>query len=223
MGEQLAGFETRRVVRIHSDQGDYVVKSEPMPRADVRDEDQLLVLDFVADSGYGHAPSVLLTRRGQRVARTVDGLTVILEFVPQTLDENSWAALGHAAAKLNALQDFAIPFAIPIVDAISDLAVQAAGHSFEAQFSRLLDRVFPLAGDSRHGIIHGEINLANARRTNDGTVVLLDWDQAGTAPTALEWRRVIGQSAFCWRDRKCPGASPWATQTTRPGRGRRRR
>lgn len=143
VGEHLAGFETRQVVRIHIDQGDYVVKSDRMPRPDVRDEDQLVVLDFVADRGYGHAPSVLLTRGGQRVARTVDGLTVILEFVPQTLDEKSWGVLGQAAAKLNSLPDFVIPFAIPIVDAISHLAVQAAGHPFEAQFNRLLDRVFP--------------------------------------------------------------------------------
>ena len=34
---------------------------------------------------------------------------------------------------------------------------------------------------------HGEINEANARRREDGTVVLIDWDQAGRAPAALEY------------------------------------
>lgn len=187
VGERLAGFETRQVVRIHSDQGDYVVKSDPMPRPGVRDDEQLLVLDFAAEHGYPHAPSVLLTKRGHRAARTPDGLTVVLEFVPQPLDESSWRALGQAAAKLNARQDFVVPYAIPIADAIADLALQAAGHAFESQFRQVLDRVSHLDGDSRRGLIHGEINLANARRRSDGTVVLLDWDQAGTAPTALEY------------------------------------
>ncbi len=37
------------------------------------------------------------------------------------------------------------------------------------------------------GLIHGEINEANARRRADGEVVLLDWDQAGIGPVALEY------------------------------------
>lgn len=187
VGDRLAGFETREVVRIHSDQGDFVVKSDPAPRPDVRDDDQLLVLDFAAEHGYPHAPSVLHTRNGHRAARTSGGLTVVLEFVPQPVDQGSWTALGRGAATLNRSRAFPVPYAIPFHAAISDLARQAVGRPFERDFAQLLDRVSRLDGDERRGLIHGEINLANARCRNDGTVVLLDWDQAGSAPVALEY------------------------------------
>ena len=37
------------------------------------------------------------------------------------------------------------------------------------------------------GLIHGEINVANAGRRANGEVALLDWDQAGVGPLALEY------------------------------------
>jgi hypothetical protein len=37
------------------------------------------------------------------------------------------------------------------------------------------------------GLIHGELNESNIGRRRDGTVVFLDWDQAGTSATALEY------------------------------------
>lgn len=37
------------------------------------------------------------------------------------------------------------------------------------------------------GLIHGEINGANAGRRANGEVALLDWDEAGVGPLALEY------------------------------------
>jgi hypothetical protein len=69
VGRRLASSETREVRLIHSDQGDFVVKSDASPRPDVTDVDQLLVLDSLAQHGYTHAPNVLRTRSGHRGAR----------------------------------------------------------------------------------------------------------------------------------------------------------
>ncbi len=61
-----------------------------------------------------------------------------------------------------------------------------AGRAFEVQFLKLLGRaagVTRLAGDA---LVHGEISYANARRRADGTIVLVDWDEAGRAAPAIE-------------------------------------
>ncbi len=61
-----------------------------------------------------------------------------------------------------------------------------AGRRFEAWFLEFLARVAELERLPTDALVHGEINDANARRRADGSVVLLDWDEAGAAAPAVE-------------------------------------
>jgi Ser/Thr protein kinase RdoA (MazF antagonist) len=66
------------------------------------------------------------------------------------------------------------------------LREQANVHPQMAQFHQFIDSVAPVVHALPHGLIHGEINLANAARRSDGTLVLLDWDEAGDGSVILE-------------------------------------
>lgn len=110
-----------------------------------------------------------------------------MEWLPQPAGPRAWQALGQVAAELNAITQYPEPFAVPVDAAVAALAERCSGETFEAEVRRLLPRLAELGRPRRRGLIHGEVNLANARLRGDGTVALVDWDQAGAGPLALEY------------------------------------
>jgi hypothetical protein len=153
-------------------------------------ERRLAIIDYLAAHGYLHAPRLLRTRAGATVHQRGDTSITLLEFVPSLSEEPSdvvamWGDLASAAAVLNALHDFDVEFAIPVRQAIAEVAEHASSAEFGSTLMGLVPRAASVTGSPR-GLIHGEINPSNARRRADGTVVLVDWDDAGIGPTALE-------------------------------------
>jgi hypothetical protein len=192
IGPALASHPTRQVAVLHSDQGDFVVKVDPAPRPDLPVGDHLRVLDQLGQCGFGSAPEVLRTRTGRSAAVACGGAACVTEYLPHPLASSSeprapaWRNLGLIAAALNATV-CPIPFAVPVDAALDDLAQRARGEVYEAPLLKALGRAGEVGGLAATALIHGEINEANTRRRADKTVVLVDWDQAGSAPAALEY------------------------------------
>lgn len=119
IGTELHAYPTRRAFSIRSDQGDFVIKVEPTPRLDLCTGDQLYVLDYLADRGFAHAPSVLRTTSGHRAVHIEQGMVCVLELVPDALEQDdqsralAWQGLDHAAAALNAHGRYSLPLVIP--------------------------------------------------------------------------------------------------------------
>jgi Ser/Thr protein kinase RdoA (MazF antagonist) len=96
----------------------------------------------------------------------------------------AWQAVGAAASQLHRLAA-GIQHAVPVRAAVSEVRdwLDAAGHL--SGWEDFLRRV-----EGGHlgseGMVHGELNADNVRLRADGTVVLLDWDQAGVAPTVMD-------------------------------------
>lgn len=80
-----------------------------------------------------------------------------------------------------------MPYSVPIAPALRKLPRRVGGLSFERRFNDLLGQVAFLADLASTALVHGEINLSNAGRRSNGTTVLLDWDQAGSAPPCIEY------------------------------------
>lgn len=194
-GGSLQRSPTRNVVSIRSEQGQFVVKVyedewalglvHPSP-AEI--DQRLGVFDYLAANGFGHAPSLLKTRIGGRFVRTGGTTVYVLEQIEGSRPPatgRTWAELGRIAASLNNLPDFPLPYAIAVGGAIAELTRKAERYPFRRVFLRLISTLGVLA-DEPTCPIHGEINRANAIRSPDGKIFLLDWDQAGTGPWALE-------------------------------------
>jgi Ser/Thr protein kinase RdoA (MazF antagonist) len=192
IGETLPSYPTRRVFRVHADQGEFVAKVDRAPGPDVAGAEELHVLEYLTDRDFAHAPALLRTRSGHHTARIGDYRISVIEFIPRALHQNAstpgtWSVLGQAAARLNAFGDYPLPFAIPLRAALEQLAGRVMGLPFEDRFLELLARAGELEQEAPDALVHGEINNANTRWREDGSVVLVDWDQAGCAPAAMEY------------------------------------
>lgn len=194
-GPILQRSPTRNVVSIRSDHGWFVVKAYEdawalgLVHPSLVEIDQRLgIFDFLAANGFGHAPSLLMTRAGERFVR-IGGMTVyVLEQIEGTHPPSTtgtWAELGRVADRLNSITDYPRDYAIPVAGTIAELTRKAKRYPFRRGIPPLVSTFGALA-DEPTCLIHGEINLANAVMSPAGKIVLLDWDQAGTGPWALE-------------------------------------
>lgn len=178
----------RQVFRVASREGDFVVKLVPSDPCGV--EDRLRVVEAHSSAGFEHFPRIMRTNEGSLATDTVGGAAFVMEYVPKEVGANNapstWGSLGRAAARLNAITTTAPPFAIPIARALADLATRSEHVPFGRELRALLPRLASLSELPAAALVHGEINTANARRRQDGTVVFIDLDQLGSAPAALD-------------------------------------
>jgi Ser/Thr protein kinase RdoA (MazF antagonist) len=191
----LQESDTRSTLLIHSDQGGFVVKVyesamalglvNPAPKLI---DHQLSVLDVLAETGFYHAPKLLRSRSGSRFIQIDDQTISIQEQVVGTSPPDTpatWAELGRIAARLNAVTAHPHPYAIPIAGTIAELTERAAQYPFREQLLALVATLHRLEHQPR-GLIHAEINCANAIQATGGRLVVVDWDQAGNGPCVLE-------------------------------------
>ncbi|MDC0358384.1 phosphotransferase [Oligoflexia bacterium] len=178
-------FLTRTVLTIHSDRGFFAAKVDCDPSPDKATSAVLL---FLKERAFRHSPEIFPTADG-RYSITHDSMDISLfEYIPEELSgAEGWAGLGEAVATLNQICDFPSPYVVNPHGAINELVEWCHGKNFEHDFRAILaDIAHEVSKSSNIGLIHGEVNLANARRRTNGEVVLLDWDEAGYAPVELE-------------------------------------
>jgi len=136
-----------------------------------------------------HIPALLKTRDGQPLLYCDDQSIAIMEYIDGGQPDNSpamWEALGKVVASLNTITDCPVPYAIPTAGAIAELTEDAQTHSHPKQLLDFIAMLSPLLTAPPHGLVHGEINRANARQRRDGSLVIIDWDEAGHGPTVLD-------------------------------------
>lgn len=188
VGEAFSTYPTRKSFTVHAREGSFVAKVDLSPR---RAPETLQVFEYLADRGFEHVPALLRTRDGA-LSVDLDGRRIcMMEFVPEPIavddPERTWGDLGLVAARLNGHTDYPLPHAIPVGAAIQEMDRWVDGRPYEREYRELLDRVADVDDAEATGLVHGEIHTANARRRDDGTVVLLDWDEAGSGPTVIEY------------------------------------
>lgn len=151
-------------------------------------EEGLRTLAEVGDQGFDHAPRLLRSMSGAYAAATSAGAVALMEYVPisATSSEQFWEDLGGVLACLNRISA-PRPFAIPIGVALSHQIERATGTPYATGVRELVHRLEPLGRLPRDGVVHGEGNPSNAGRRLNGQLVLLDWDQAGVGPAALDY------------------------------------
>lgn len=182
-------YPTRGVFHLTSDRGEFAAKVFADLSADDVSASVRTLLE-VTRSGYAHAPNLVSATSGHYVEMTGVGAVLLMEFLPVILNKTdtvaTWEDLGSALGILNTL-DGRRPFAIPVEAALREQVDRTNGTAFESGVGRLVERLTTLTSARVDGVIHGEANPSNAGRRATGELVLLDWDQAGTATTALEY------------------------------------
>jgi Ser/Thr protein kinase RdoA (MazF antagonist) len=189
LGETLQSYPTRKVVRLHAQEGEFVAKIylEPLPFETVMKT--YAIFDFLASRHFPHIPFLLKTKDGNPLVYTAQQSVAVMEFIDGGAPESTpatWQSLGQVAAELNSITDFPFPYGVPTDGVIQELTDEADHHPARAQFLAFIDLLLPLLDYPGQGLIHGEINLSNSMRRRNGELVLVDWDEAGTGATVLE-------------------------------------
>lgn len=189
LGETFQTYPTRRVIRLHTAQGEFVAKIDDQPPAYETACTRCAIFDFLAAHAFPHRPLLLKTREDQPLLYHNGQSVMLLEYIdcgPPDNQPATWQKLGQIAASLNALPLCPVPYAIPTAGVIAELTVQAQSHRYQKQFTEFVAMLTPLVDQPARGVIHGELNRANVRQRRDGTLVILDWDEAGHGAPVLE-------------------------------------
>ncbi len=188
--QEFGWFEDRKVFLIESDRGMRVVKLHSSSAENTRSALTLQMMRRLIDLKTGAVPEIFPTKAGADFVEEKGVFLYLMEYIPTAPIEpcasEDWWKLGEAAAKLNQIRTEPLSYAIPLDPAIQEIGEWARGQGFEKPVRDLLGQLNPLLEDREMGVIHGEINPANAGKRADGGVVLLDWDDAGTGQIALE-------------------------------------
>jgi Ser/Thr protein kinase RdoA (MazF antagonist) len=189
IGKTIYANATRSIVQIDAREGVFAVKidTEPVPA------DQALktlsVFSYLSAQKFPHIPSLLPASDGSPAVYSDQSSMTIMEYIDGGYPEPSsasWRQLGSVCAKLNSLTDFAHPYCVPVQGVIRELTEQAEEHPAKAEFLQFIDLLRPLQNYPQQGLIHGEINLRNSMRRQNGELVLIDWDECGTGATILD-------------------------------------
>lgn len=191
--ERLQTYSTRQVRRITSDQGRFAVKVDYGAALVNREIGH--VQAAVARALPRHVPMILPDRSGAFVVVNKGLSIAVHEDIDGGRPSSSaytWSRLGALLATLHSLPPDPRPFAIPLHAAVNELSEHAAGYAFATQFRMLAERLRRIGGHPA-ATIHGEVNLSNVLQRSTGDLVLVDWDQAGAGPVALD----LGYPLIC--------------------------
>ena len=188
-GESFQTYPTRRVIRLHTAQGEFVAKLDDQPPAYETACERCQIFDFLAVRTFPHSPLLLKTRDSQSLLYHNGQSVTIFEYIDGGQPDNhpaTWQQLGQIAASLNAMPGYPVTYGVPTAGVIAELTAQAQSHRYQKQFTELIALLTPLVEQPAQGLIHGELNRANVRQRRDGTLVVLDWDEAGHGAPVLE-------------------------------------
>jgi hypothetical protein len=189
LGETFQSYPSRKVVRVHAQEGEFVAKVDHQPPSFETVMQTYAIYDFLGSRHFSHIPSLVKATNGNPLVYSDQQCVTVMEFIDGGYPEPTpatWQGLGQIAAKLNSMPGFPYSYGVPTQGVIQELTAEADNYPDKARFLAFVDLLHPLADYSQQGLIHGEINLSNSMRRRNGELVLIDWDEAGTGATVLE-------------------------------------
>lgn len=186
--EQIGGFKNRSVVLVRSDQGPRVAKIFQGAEVNDRLRASFGLMTRLYHRGCPHVPALYPALDGRLSVEQDGALIYLMEHIPTVPSSTpaTWSALGRAAGLINRIRDEPVPFAIPVQAALQEIDGRAVELPYGGAVRDLTVQLGELLESQPVGLIHAEINPANASLRADGSAVLLDWDEAGTGAVALE-------------------------------------
>ena len=192
INETLQDAGTRIVKRITATEGKFVYKVMDNWYTKEALTERLKIFDFLKEKNFKNAQTLLKTKDGARFQEINDKFVLVLKYIegaePPKTKEN-YKQLGEIMGTLNNFTDYTYPCLIP-VDAIrptfaTDIAPKL-NPPIQEEFLTVANNL-PDIDLLPNSLIHFEIMLGrNNIQKPDGTIVFLDWDEAGKGATVLD-------------------------------------
>lgn len=176
---------SRLVARVATSDGHFAAKVDTDPHVSVLGGE--LVQAHVAALAPGLAPAVLPTTSGG-LAVTVEGqrytMTEWVDGITPASDPQTWQRIGGAFAQLHGVPVVERSFAVPVRGICDELAAQPGWPT--SLVGEVLKRAARIQQDGSPVIVHGQPSPANMLQLANGNITLLDWDESGAGPPALD-------------------------------------
>lgn len=204
---------SRRVYRVSTaEQEDMVVREYRTDRLPDHAESQIATLLYLEEVGFA-APRIIRNRSGATSTLTASGILVALSFMEGPclgFDLPSMESLGEVLGRLHALHvtagsgnglrvprstfspEFRVPPALQRLESFAN-RVPAAWRKAYDGFKDTLEKSTALESLPLT-LVHSDPFPENAIRRLDGTVVLLDWDDAGLGQAAIDLGHALATS-----------------------------
>lgn len=173
---------------VESKEGRYVYKIPgSWKKADALERD-LGVYDFLNAKDFQHIPKLLKTKNAKDFVNAGDTLVFLMEFVEGEApvpNPETYTEIAKVLAKLHSIKDFPFVSDYKPADAIPELIVGAEKFAFKDEYSAILKTIrdfshLPLVP------MHTEMTPQNCVLKPDGTLIAIDWDEAGLGPAVLD-------------------------------------
>ncbi len=179
--------EPRIVQRVSTDQGEFVIKAADPSKDKEAVERDTAIFDFL-ESNQFPAPKLLHTSNGQKYVQYDDRFWYILEYVDNTSIEDTpetWRAVGELMGKLHSLEGYTERTVFTFSSEIPHMLKRAKEFGIGEEYVRLVQNL-PNLDILPQALIHTDMSLGNVIQQNNGSLVLIDWDDAGIGTRTLD-------------------------------------
>lgn len=192
----FSGDNERMIALISSDKGKFVYKlTSPWKDASALEKDTA-VFDILNSLGKPYISKIFKTVEGKNFANIGDRFVCLFEYIegenPKPTAE-TYRKLGTITADLHSVSDYPHKTDFdPNYIAEHNFIENAKGFSFANEYLSIA-RTLPSFSKFSQTLIHTDISHGNSIEKDDGSLVLIDWDDNGVGPVVLDLGYVLGQ------------------------------
>lgn len=177
----------RRVFRLNSEQGKYIVKIADSSKDREKIIKDTEILRFFEAASYP-APRLLQTRKGDNFIEDDEGFIYSISFIEGSEPEKNianYAQLGEITARLHAVDGYKTSTDFTAITEIPRMLARANKFNVDSRYAELVN-LLPDFEPLPQCLIHTDIGSHNSIQQSDGQIILVDWDDAGIGTRILD-------------------------------------
>jgi Ser/Thr protein kinase RdoA (MazF antagonist) len=187
--------EHRLTALIDSSDGKFVYKVASPWKDETALKKDTAIFDILNNLGKSYISQIRKTNEGEDFASTAGRFVCLFEYVDgenPAPSVETFSKLGEIVADLHSVKDY--PYQTdfdPSYISKHNFIENAKAFSFADEYLKISDTL-PDFGRFSRSLIHTDISPKNSIEAEDGSIVLIDWDDVGIGPTVLDLGYILG-------------------------------
>ena len=183
------GKDKRITVYVKSNKGECIFKIAHRKKTEKILKKDTTVLRFLQKKKFKASPGILETRNGHLYKRINDRLVYAMEYIHGITPKSSpkvWHELGKVVASLHLIKPpQSLRSAFTVASQRAKMLKLAGRFKVESRYIDIVKKL-PNLAMLPQSMIHTDVAVNNVIQKPDGSLVLVDWDDAGKGPSVLD-------------------------------------